>query len=99
MDGVSGPKGDNFDESFVKQSIPHNTKLANGYFVQQRGDWQVTRLAVVHGLYSGCLYGGTVGLGAAIYSRQMRMIPKYAAYFAVPYAAFMGISTVYRLDI
>ena len=65
----------------------------------QSGDWQVTRLAIQHGLYSGAIYGGTIGLGMAIYKRQMRHIPITAAMLGVPYAAFLGISTCYRMDI
>ena len=98
MNGLNGPKGDNFDENFLKQSMPYNTVRANKSFVQQRGDWQVTRLAVIHGLYSGAVYGGTLGLGMAIYKRQMGQIPRYALGFGIPYAAFMGISTIYRMD-
>ena len=64
-----GPKGDNFDESYVAKSVPYNTLRANNRFVQQKGDWQVTRLAVMHGLYSGAVYGGTFGIGMAIYKR------------------------------
>ena len=69
MNGINGPKGDNFDEDYIKKSISYNTLRANNRFVQQKGEWQVTRLAIVHGLYSGCLYGGTFGLGMAIYKR------------------------------
>ena len=99
MNGLNGPKGNNFDETFLKQSMPYNTMRANRYFTQQRGDWQVTRLAVMHGLYSGAVYGGSFGLAMAIYKRQMRQIPMYAAALGVPYAAFLGISTIYRMDI
>mmetsp|Transcript_24687 Transcript_24687/g.33017 ORF Transcript_24687/g.33017 Transcript_24687/m.33017 type:complete len:100 (-) Transcript_24687:169-468(-) len=99
MNGLNGPKGNNFDESYVTQSMPYNTLRANNRFVQQTADWQVTRLAVMHGLYSGAVYGGGMGLGMAIYTRQMRYIPKYALYVGLPYAAFLGISTVYRMDV
>ena len=99
MNGLSGPKGNNFDESYVTASMPHNTPLAAGTFVKQAGDWQVTRLAIMHGFYSGAVYGGGLGLGLAIYHRQMRFIPKTALLVGAPYAAFLGISTVYRMDI
>ncbi len=56
-------------------------------------------MAVMHGLYSGAVYGGSLGLAMAIYKRQMRQIPMYAAALGVPYAAFLGISTIYRMDI
>ena len=46
MNGLNGPKGDNFDENFVKKSMPYNTLRANNYFTQQKGEWQVTRLAI-----------------------------------------------------
>ena len=99
MDGLSGPKGNNFDESYVAASMPYNTARANKSFVQPRGDWQVTRLAVQHGIYTGAVYGGSLGLGLAIYHRQMRWIPKTALLVGAPYAAFLGISTVYRMDV
>ena len=99
MNALDGPKGNNFDESYVANSMPYNTaQVAKGRFTS-RTDWQVTWLALKHGVYSGCVYGGAVGLGAAIYHRQMRYIPRYAAYAAIPYAAYLGISTVYRMDI
>ena len=59
----------------------------------------MTRLAIQHGLYSGMVYGGGVGLGLAIYKRQMRQIPYCAALVGIPYAGFLAISTVYRMDI
>ena len=33
MNGLNGPKGDNFDENFLKQSMPYNTVRANKSFV------------------------------------------------------------------
>ena len=99
MDGVNGPKGNNFDESYAAKGMAYNTLRANGMFKQQRAEFMSTRLAIQHGLYSGCVYGGGLGLGMAIYKRQMRQIPYGAAMVGIPYAAFLGISTIYRLDI
>ena len=99
MNGLNGPKGDNFDESYVAKSMSYNTLRANRSFILQRADWQVTRLAIQHGLYSGMVYGGSAGLVMAIYKRQMRYIPMAAAGLGVPYAAFLAISTVYRMDV
>lgn len=59
----------------------------------------MTRLAFQHGLYSGAVYGGGFGLGVAIYKRQLRMIPRYAAGVGLPYATFLAISSYYRMDI
>ena len=59
----------------------------------------MTRLAIQHGLYTGAYYGGAVGLGMAIYKRQMHYIPKYALALGVPYATFLAWSTIYRMDI
>jgi len=99
MNGLNGPKGNNFDESFVAQSMPYNSMRAQNRFIKTRGDWQVTWLAVKHGIYSGSVYGGAFGLGVAIYKRQLRHIPIYAAGLAIPYASYLSISTVYRMDI
>ena len=59
----------------------------------------MTRLAIQHGLYSGAVYGGGLGLGLAIYKRQLRQIPMYAAGAGIPYATFLAISSYYRMDI
>ena len=99
MDGLNGPKGNNFDESYAQKAIAYNTLRSDRYFLQQRAEFQTTQLAVIHGLYSGCVYGGGAGLISAIYTRKMRQIPKGAALVGIPYAAFLGISTIYRLDI
>ena len=99
MNGINGPKGNNFDETYVNQSMPYNTVRAGKFMLQQKGDWQVTRLAIMHGLYTGMVYGGSAGLAMAIYKRQMRHIPIYALGVGVPYATFLAISTVYRMDI
>ena len=69
MSSIQAPKGDNFDESYVSKSMPYNTRLANRSFTQQKAEWQVTRLAVMHGLYSGACYGGAVGFMAACWYR------------------------------
>ena len=69
MNGLSGPKGNNFDESYVVSSMPYNTQRSNAMFVQPSGDWQVTRLAIMHGFYSGAVYGGGLGTALAIYHR------------------------------
>ena len=98
MDGVNGPKGNNFDEKYIAQSMSYNTLRANRTFTQQKGEYQVTRLAFMHGLYSGAVYGGAVGLASAIYKRQMRQIPLWALGVGVPYAAFLAGSTIYRMD-
>merc|ERR1712060_32453 len=50
-------------------------------------------------MYSGVVYGGSLGLVSAIYKRQMRQIPYGVAMIGVPYSAFLAISTLYRLDI
>ena len=99
MDGLNGPKGNNFDESYAKKAVAYNTLRANGYFKQQSAEFQSTRLAVKHGMYSGVVYGGSLGLVSAIYKRQMRQIPYGVAMIGVPYSAFLAISTLYRLDI
>ena len=67
--------------------------------MQQRGDWMVTKKAIEHGLLSGAIYGGSLGLMIAVYKRQMRYIPKTALLFGLPYSAVLGISTAYRMDV
>ena len=99
MNALNGPKGNNYDEGYVSRSMPYNTLRANNAFTQQRAEWQVTRLAIQHGMYTGAVYGGGFGLGMAIYTRQMRQIPKYALMLGIPYSAYLGISTVYRMDV
>ena len=99
MNGLNGPKGNNFDEDFVKKSMPYNTLRANNYFTQQKGEWQVTRLAIQHGMYTGAVYGGALGLGMAVYTRQMRHIPYYALLVGIPYSTYLAVSTVYRMDV
>ena len=59
----------------------------------------MTRLAIMHGLHSGAVYGGTFGLGMAIYKRKLSYIPKYALALGVPYATVLAWSTIYRMDI
>ena len=56
-------------------------------------------MAVMHGLTSGAIYGGTFGLGMAIYKRRLSYIPKCALGLGVPYATFLAWSTIYRMDI
>ena len=99
MDGLNGPKGNNFDENYGAKSMAYNTMRANNRFTQQKADWQVTRLAVMHGLHSGAVYGGTLGLGMAIYYRRLAYIPKCAAALGIPYATVLAWSTIYRMDI
>ena len=59
----------------------------------------MTRLAVMHGLHTGAVYGGSFGLGMAIYKRRMSYIPKCALGLGVPYATILAWSTIYRMDI
>ena len=99
MNGINGPRGNNFDDDFVKKGVAYNTTRSNGYFLQQRAEWQVTRLAVVHGLYSGAVYGGAAGLAMAIYKRQIRYIPYGALGLGIPYATGLAWSTIYRMDV
>ena len=42
---------------------------SDGRFLQQKAEWQVTRLAVMHGIYTGIVYGGGAGLVLAVYKR------------------------------
>ena len=95
----AGPKGDNFDESYLQKAVGYNTQRSQRYFTQQRAEWQVTRKALVHGMYTGLVYGGAVGLAASIYTRKLSMIPKYIVGVGAPYSAFLTISTVYRMDV
>ena len=97
--GLNGPKGNNFDESYAQKSMSYNTLKAGNSFTQQRGDWQVTKLAIIHGMYTGAVYGGSAGLVMAIYKRQMRMIPMTALAIGSPYSAALAIASVYRMDI
>ena len=97
--GMNGPKGNNFDDDYAKKGVAYNTIRSSGYFLQQRGDWLVTRKAIEHGLVSGAIYGGSIGAVIAVYKRQMRYIPKTALLIGVPYSAILGISTVYRMDV
>ena len=99
MDGINGPRGNNFDPDFCKAGVAHNTQKSNAWFLQQRAEWQVTRLAVVHGMYSGALYGGAAGLVMAIRRRQMRYIPYGAMALGIPYSIGLAWSTLYRMDV
>ena len=56
-------------------------------------------MAVMHGLHSGAVYGGSAGLVMAIYKRRLSYIPKYALGLGVPYATVLAWSTIYRMDI
>ena len=53
----------------------------------------------MHGLYTGCVYGGGAGLALAVYKRQMRYIPYGALLLGVPYATGLAWSTIYRMDV
>ena len=99
MNGLNGPKGNNFDDNFVKQGVAYNTMRSDSRFLQQKAEWQVTRKAIAHGLYTGVVYGGGAGLVMAIYKRQMRWIPKGALLLGVPYATGLAWSTIYRMDV
>ena len=39
MDGLNGPKGNNFDESYGAKSMAYNTLRCNNRFTQQKADW------------------------------------------------------------
>ena len=99
MNGLNGPKGNNFDESFITKGVAYNTQRSGGKFLQQRAEWQVTRLAVMHGMWTGIVYGGSAGLAVAVYKRQMRYIPYGALLLGVPYATGLAWSTIYRMDV
>ncbi len=89
-----------FDNNYEAKARAANQLAAKqNYFMQTRGEWQGTKLAVLNGALYGGMYGGAFGTLAAIQSRQMRLIPRYAAYVAVPYSAFLGISSLYRMDL
>ena len=77
----------------------YNTLRSDRRFLQQKAEWQVTRLAVMHGIYTGCVYGGAAGLLMAVYKRQMRYIPYGALLLGVPYTTGLAWSTIYRMDV
>lgn len=55
--------------------------------------------AFLHGVMSGGLYGGAIGVGAAMYHRKLRFIPKYAAGLGLTYGLLLGSSAWFRFDI
>ena len=88
-----------FDDSYEQKARQANVMAAQQrYMMEYRGEWQATRLAAVNGLLYGGGFGALLGVGAAISSRRMYQIPRYAALFGVPYSAFLSISTLYRMD-
>ena len=88
-----------FDNSYEQKAKQANQLLAKqNYMMEYRGEWQATRFAVLNGLLYGGGYGAVIGTGMAIHQRQFRHIPRVAALVGIPYATFLGISTLYRMD-
>ena len=88
-----------FDNSYEQKAKAANQLAASQrYMMEYRGEWQATRFAVINGLLYGGMYGAAGGTLLAIQRRQMRHIPRGAAMIGVPYAAFLGISSLYRMD-
>lgn len=60
---------------------------------------QACNVAFKHGLLSGLYYGGIVGVGASIYHRKLRFIPKYAIGWGVTYGVLLGASAWFRFEL
>jgi hypothetical protein len=88
------------DDDYRKKALEYNrANMKKQYFLQDRAEMQACTVAFNHGLMSGAYYGGIAGLGAAIYNRKLRFIPKYALGWGMTYGLLLGSSAWFRFDI
>ena len=61
--------------------------------------YQSVRVASRQAFYDGVYYGGIAGFFSAVYYRKMRMVPIYALGAGFGFAALMGSSAWFRMDL
>ena len=71
----------------------------NAFQLNNKADFQSTKLAIMRGLVDGGSTGVAIGLFPAIYYRSLMPMPKAGAFLAISYASFLGIASLYRFDV
>ena len=89
----------NYDQDYQQKALQYNVARASKSQLQNRADFQSTRLAIMRGLVDGGSTGAAIGMFPAIYYRSLMPIPRYAGAVAASYAAFLGVASLYRFDV